>query len=154
MNELDFIFGQRLREQRKALGLKKKQFAQLLGCSADAVRAYERGQCEMKALFLAEVAQLGVDVQYVITGCPAQVNVLDNLLEHNRQQHMMASLLGTSKTPIVFEGFINYNCTKYYAVELVALHGQTVEIVEQGDDVLQVWHNGAFVCFISPIGLG
>lgn len=61
-------FETRLKEERKRLGLKGGQLAQLGGVSAVSQSCYEKGKQLPGATYLAAIAAAGVDVQYVLTG--------------------------------------------------------------------------------------
>ena len=61
-------FETRLKEERKRLGLKGGQLAQLGGVSAVSQSCYEKGKQLPGAAYLAAIAAAGVDVQYVLTG--------------------------------------------------------------------------------------
>ena len=59
---------ERLKEERKRLGLKGGQLAQIGGVSAVSQSCYETGKQLPGAAYLAAIAAAGVDVQYVLTG--------------------------------------------------------------------------------------
>lgn len=61
-------FETRLKEERKRLGLKGGQLAQIGGVSAVSQSSYEKGKQLPGAAYLAAIAAVGVDVQYVLTG--------------------------------------------------------------------------------------
>lgn len=58
----------RLIEERARLGFSQADFANKLGVSREGVRLYESGQRGISGEFLAQTAELGVDVQYVLSG--------------------------------------------------------------------------------------
>lgn len=60
--------GERLKEERKRLGLNQTEFAVLLGASKTSQFNYEKGDRSPDATYLALAAEHGVDVLYVITG--------------------------------------------------------------------------------------
>ncbi|RRV04611.1 XRE family transcriptional regulator [Pseudomonas sp. v388] len=60
--------GDRLREERIALGLKQEEFAQLGGVNRNTQGSYEKGERNPDTAYLTAVAAVGVDVLYVITG--------------------------------------------------------------------------------------
>lgn len=78
-------FETRLKEERKRLGLKGGQLAQIGGVSAVSQSSYEKGKQLPGAAYLAAIAAAGVDVQYVLTGqrsaepvlTPEEKNLLD-----------------------------------------------------------------------------
>ena len=60
--------GERLKEERKRLGLNQTEFAVLLGASKTSQFNYEKGDRSPDSTYLAAAAEQGVDVFYVITG--------------------------------------------------------------------------------------
>lgn len=61
-------FGARLAEERKRLGLKQAEFAGLVGTEAPKQSLYENGRRELRADYLARLAEADVDVVYILTG--------------------------------------------------------------------------------------
>lgn len=61
-------FGARLAEERKRLGLKQAEFAQLVGTDVPKQSLYENDRRELRADYLARLAEVEVDVVYVLTG--------------------------------------------------------------------------------------
>ena len=61
-------FGARLAEERKRLGLKQAEFAALVGTDVPKQSLYENDRRELRADYLARLAQTDVDVLYVLTG--------------------------------------------------------------------------------------
>ncbi|MCF5723912.1 helix-turn-helix domain-containing protein [Pseudomonas syringae] len=59
---------QRLREERKRLGLTQEELAIIGGVKVNAQSTYERGARVRNAIYLANIAKAGVDVLYVVTG--------------------------------------------------------------------------------------
>ncbi|WP_457406613.1 helix-turn-helix domain-containing protein [Pseudomonas sp. TE24901] len=60
--------GMRLKEERARLNYTQQRFAAIGGVLANAHSKYERGERSPSALYLAQLAQVGVDVLYVLTG--------------------------------------------------------------------------------------
>jgi transcriptional regulator with XRE-family HTH domain len=60
-------FGARLAEERKRLGLKQAEFAQLVGTDVPKQSLYENDRRELRADYLARLAAAKVDVGYVLT---------------------------------------------------------------------------------------
>lgn len=97
-------FEMRLKEERKRLGLKGGQLAQIGGVSAVSQSCYEKGKQLPGAAYLAAIAAAGVDVQYILTGQRSAEPVLTSeerlLLETWRratpalQQAALAALVG------------------------------------------------------------
>lgn len=63
-----FCIGQRLKEERERLGFSQSAFAAIGGASKGAQITWEKGTATPNAEFLQEVARVGVDVLYVVTG--------------------------------------------------------------------------------------
>jgi transcriptional regulator with XRE-family HTH domain len=61
-------FGKRLAEERKRLGLKQAEFADLVGTDVPKQSLYENDRRELRADYLARLAQADVDIVYVLTG--------------------------------------------------------------------------------------
>ncbi len=61
-------FGTRLAEERKRLGLKQAEFAELVGTDVPKQSLYENDRRELRADYLARLAQADVDIVYVLTG--------------------------------------------------------------------------------------
>lgn len=60
--------GARLKEERERLGMSQVQFAGLGEVSKRAQITYENGESTPNAAYLAVIAKIGADVQYIITG--------------------------------------------------------------------------------------
>jgi transcriptional regulator with XRE-family HTH domain len=60
--------GSRLRDERVRLGLSQTEFGELGGVRKNTQSKYESNERSPDALYLANVAKIGVDVQYVLTG--------------------------------------------------------------------------------------
>ncbi|MDO9834731.1 transcriptional regulator, partial [Glaesserella parasuis] len=78
--------GIRLVEERTRLGYSQANFAHQTEVNRETLRLNELGRSGISAEFLGRAAQLGVDVQYVITGIRSQE------IEKNQQ----ASVQGNS----------------------------------------------------------
>ena len=61
-------FGKRLAEERQRLGLKQADFAKLAGTNVPKQSLYENDRRDLRADYLARLAEAGVDVVYVLTG--------------------------------------------------------------------------------------
>lgn len=61
-------FGTRLREERLKLGLSQEEFAAVGGVARGAQANYESGERTPDAKYLVAVAELGVDLLYVLKG--------------------------------------------------------------------------------------
>lgn len=61
-------FGARLAEERKRLGLKQAEFADLVGTDVPKQSLYENDKRELRADYLSRLAGARVDVVYILTG--------------------------------------------------------------------------------------
>ena len=61
-------FGTRLAEERKRLGLKQAEFTRLVGTNVAKQSLYENDKRDLRASYLARLAEAGVDVVYILTG--------------------------------------------------------------------------------------
>ena len=61
-------FGTRLAEERKRLGLKQAEFAGLVGTDVPKQSLYENDRRELRADYLARLADAHCDVIYILTG--------------------------------------------------------------------------------------
>jgi transcriptional regulator with XRE-family HTH domain len=61
-------FGTRLAEERKRLGLKQAEFADLVGTDVPKQSLYENDRRELRADYLARLAEAQVDIVYILTG--------------------------------------------------------------------------------------
>jgi len=70
--------GQRLKEERKRLGLTQPEFAAVGGVEKGAQINYEQDKRFPSADYLVAVAAIGVDTQYVLLGEPSGDNLADD----------------------------------------------------------------------------
>ena len=61
-------FGERLRAERKRLGLSQRALAEIGGVHANAQGNYEKGARSPDAAYLTAISEAGVDVLFVLTG--------------------------------------------------------------------------------------
>jgi transcriptional regulator with XRE-family HTH domain len=61
-------FGKRLADERKRLGMKQAEFVARLGIDVPRQSLYENDRRELRADYLARIAELGIDILYVVTG--------------------------------------------------------------------------------------
>ncbi|NWE48704.1 helix-turn-helix domain-containing protein [Pseudomonas gingeri] len=61
-------FGFRLKEERQRLALRQADFAQKASVSVSTQRLYEHDRRTPRAIYLANITRIGVDVLYVLTG--------------------------------------------------------------------------------------
>jgi len=71
-------FGSRLAEERKRLGLKQAEFADLVGTDVPKQSLYENDKRELRADYLARLARVDVDLVYVLTGQRSEGEWLDD----------------------------------------------------------------------------
>ena len=78
-------FSKRLVEERKRLKIKQKEMAEKVGVHINSQLDYEKGRVPAFVAYLEQIAEMGVDVQYVLTGqrsaepvlTPEEKNLLD-----------------------------------------------------------------------------
>lgn len=95
--ELLFLIGGRLREERERVGLSQEQIAALLDVSTRTWGKYERGDTTPDAAILALLASLsGFDVHYVLSGERASISEISTeeqrLVENYRAMDEAARL--------------------------------------------------------------
>lgn len=61
-------FADRLRQERRSLGLNQTDFARLGGVGLQTQSRYELGDTEPNAAYLAAISDAGVDVLFILTG--------------------------------------------------------------------------------------
>lgn len=76
------MFGERLKSERKRLGLTQETFGELCGVKLLAQSNYESGKRSPDADYLQKAHQAGVDVGYLVTGQQTAFTQLD---ENERQ---------------------------------------------------------------------
>lgn len=69
-------FGARLAEERKRMGLKQADFADLVGTDVPKQSLYENDRRELRADYLARLADAGIDIAYILTGRRAAGDLL------------------------------------------------------------------------------
>ena len=72
--------GKRLKEERERLALAQPVIAEYAGTTKQTQYSYETDKSPIKSDYLAKVAELGVDVAYVITGVRSE-NVAHTVTE-------------------------------------------------------------------------
>jgi len=60
--------GDRLKEERKRVDLTQKELASHCGCSVKTQQRYESGKGNFNEQYLFKVAELGIDIGYVLNG--------------------------------------------------------------------------------------
>lgn len=103
--------GERLRTEREQLRLTQGEISNKLGVSPKTQGLYERGERSPSAEYLQEAAQLGIDVNYIITGqrCGEPANQLTAqeealiALYRGAEQPIQAAVMGALATGIMPE---------------------------------------------------
>ena len=99
--------GARLKEERERLGMSQPQFAGLGEVSKRAQITYEKGESTPNADYLAAVAKVGADVQYIVTGvrssaalAPDEEMLLQSyrLLDASRKAGALGAVAGLQQT--------------------------------------------------------
>jgi len=71
-------FNERLRAERKRLGLNQDKFASLGGVTKDTQLNYENGSRKPDSEYLELIARAGVDITYLLTDAKAESNLTDD----------------------------------------------------------------------------
>lgn len=119
--------GERIRGERKRLGLSQEAFAALGDSSKPSQVRYENGERSPDGNYLAKVAAAGADVLYILTGERTEVSLPETALDviFGMQRRQMADELQGSPPEFV--------AVPLYSANLAAGHGaqnDTDEIVE------------------------
>ena len=72
------MFKDRLRAVREKTGLKQVDFGNIAGVSLSAQTSYERGLRYPDVYYLEKLADYGIDIHYLLTGCPITSATLSN----------------------------------------------------------------------------
>lgn len=83
---------ERLRSERKLLGLSQAQLALLGGIQANAQGLYEKGSRSPRADYLGCLAALGMDVQFIVLGVRAPSSMAQLCESESRVIHGLRSL--------------------------------------------------------------
>lgn len=78
--------GERVREERKRLGLSQAQAAQLCGVVRETWGKYERGVFDLGGAALRAFVDAGADADYIVTGHRAEV--FEAMAERSMPDHM------------------------------------------------------------------
>nr|WP_231087884.1 helix-turn-helix transcriptional regulator [[Haemophilus] ducreyi] len=116
--------GIRLIEERTRLGYSQANFAHQTDISREALRLNELGRSGISAEFLGRAAQLGVDVQYVITGVRAQLDNTSTPTQQNVEGSNNNVIYG--EKGIINSGTINNITTEKYTTKTKAVFAHFV----------------------------
>jgi probable transcriptional regulator len=86
----DVSIGQRLREEREKIGLNQTAMGAVGGVRKQAQLKYENNESYPNAEYLAAVAKIGVDIQYVVLGIRSAQAINDE------EQHLLAAFRAAS----------------------------------------------------------
>lgn len=121
--------GTRLVEERARLGYSQADFAHQTEVSREALRLNEIGKSGISAEFLAKAAQLGLDVQYVVTG----VRVHNQSESENQAiSNGVQSVSGSNNSVIYGTGTINSGTINNVTTEKYIT--KTKAVVKPGDE--------------------
>lgn len=95
-------FSARLREERKRLGMNQTEFAKAVGVHLNSQSRYEKGERAPDTAYLAAIAQIGVDMRFLLAGergddLKGELSAAKHLLNE------MQGVLGLCKPPLSFE---------------------------------------------------
>lgn len=95
-------YGDRLRSERLRLGFSQEKFGTLAGIEKNTQSNYERGKRSPDVVYLCQIALVGADVQYIVTGqrlTPAEKELLLLFRTLTSSQQQALILLLTSLLP-------------------------------------------------------
>ena len=88
--------GERLREEREKIGYSQEKLGAIGGVQKRAQINYEAGERQPDAAYLRGVAQVGIDVQYVLLGVRSanlmEVFVSDDFVKETNSEHARKAL--------------------------------------------------------------
>lgn len=91
--------GERLREEREKIGYSQEKLGAIGGVQKRAQINYEAGERQPDAAYLRGVAQVGIDVQYVLLGVRSanlmEVFVSDDFVKETNSEHARKALAET-----------------------------------------------------------
>lgn len=73
--EPNVFIGARLRSERERLGINQEDLASIGGVTRQTQSKYEKGERNPDSLYLSAVAEVGIDVRYVLTDFSASFNL-------------------------------------------------------------------------------
>ncbi len=88
--------GKRLKEERERIGYAQPAFAAIAGTTKKSQIDYEKDATQPKAGYLADIAGVGVDVTYVITGIRTQA-IPTPIAENRREAAMLDNYRACAK---------------------------------------------------------
>ena len=99
------MFGDRLKEERNKIKLSQAAFGAIAGVSKKSQINYEKGERYPDLKYLQNIAELGCDVQYIITGISSsslianeQTEILD--LFHNADMSLRKAAIQVLNTKL------------------------------------------------------
>ena len=131
-------FFERLREERRRIGLNQTEFAELGGVKKGAQLNYESGERSPDANYLLAIAAAGVDINYLITGVISDNTITEDeseLIEGYRALDVRGKAGVLNMISVLNPGAGTVQATFHGNV------GQTVQgdlVVEKGDSVTVV----------------
>lgn len=79
------MYSERLRSEREKLGMTQKEFAEAVGVTEMTQNNYERGKRKPDIEYLNKAAELGLDINYIVTGKRQGVLQVD---ENTSKEHL------------------------------------------------------------------
>ena len=122
-------FGTRLAEERKRLGLKQAQFADLVGTAVPKQSLYENDKRELRADYLARLAEADVDIVYVLTGRRSE----SAWLEEGASELLTAYLALPAEMQQALEAFVRALRDQYSRPPGTTLHARSVTYRAPGE---------------------
>lgn len=86
-------FSERLKSEREKTGYSAEEFGVLGGVGKASQYNYEKGFRKPDIEYLANIARIGCDIQYIVTGVPSEKNI-------NAQETQLLTLFRKADQPL------------------------------------------------------
>lgn len=120
---------ERLRDERDKVGLNQAAFAAVGGVGRSAQINYEKGERVPDAVYLASIAKIGCDIQYIILGKPS-TTALTNDEEVLLEKFRNADLQLKAAAMAVLDSKIESNQDNIKNPKVI---GENIQYTEQGN---------------------
>jgi transcriptional regulator with XRE-family HTH domain len=120
--------GSRLAEERKRLGLKQAAFAALVGTDMPKQSLYENDRRELRADYLARLAEADFDILYILTGRRRE----GAWLEAGPSELLSAYLSLPADLQAALEGFARALRDQFFRPHAGVVHPQSPYVAESG----------------------
>ncbi|WP_164276575.1 helix-turn-helix transcriptional regulator [Stenotrophomonas sp. B1-1] len=125
--------GQRLKAERKRLGLSQTQIAEPFGMQRQTIQRYEAGKSSPTTEYLLAVEQLGINAGYVLTGRVEQMQALEQLLI----ARFRGATTDTQRAVLSVLGIGDNSALQSSAVPGIQIYGGNVTHAQAGQTIHQ-----------------